>query len=154
MLRAPLIKRATAHAVSIPAPIGGWNARDSLADMEENDAVTLINYLPQASDVMVRKGYIQSVTGMPAATESLMDYASPTTQKLFAAAGTAFYDVSTPGAVGASVVSGLTNARWQHSNISTAGGNFLLTVNGSDKLRGYDGTVWYADGDGSHDITA
>jgi hypothetical protein len=55
--------------------------------------------------------------------------------------------------VGASVVSGLTNARWQHVNVATAGGNFLLAVNGADKLRGYDGTNWYTDGDGSHDIT-
>lgn len=149
----PLIKKAVASAVSIPAPIGGWNARDSIADMDENDAVTLINFFPQTSDVLVRKGYTRNVTGMPSQTESLLVYASPTSQKMFAASGTAFYDVSSSGAVGASVVSGLTNARWQEVNVATAGGNFLLAVNGSDKLRGYDGTNWYTDGDGSHDIT-
>jgi hypothetical protein len=92
--RGPLIKRAVAASMSIPAPISGWNARDSLADMDENDAVNLINFFPQTSDVLVRKGYTQHVTGMPAQTESLLDYASPTAQKLFAASGTAFYDVS------------------------------------------------------------
>jgi len=37
--------------------------------------------------------------------------------------------------------------------IGTAGGYFLLAVNGSDKLQGYDGTIWWEDGDGTHDIT-
>lgn len=58
-----------------------------------------------------------------------------------------------PNLTGSAVVTGLTNARWQHINMSNAGGNFLMAVNGSDKLRGWDGTTWWADGDGSHDIT-
>jgi hypothetical protein len=55
--------------------------------------------------------------------------------------------------VGAAVVTGLTNARWQHVNMATSGGNFLMAVNGSDKLRGWNGAAWWTDGDGTHDIT-
>jgi hypothetical protein len=29
----------------------------------------------------------------------------------------------------------------------------MLTVNGTDKLRGYNGTAWWTDGDGTHDVT-
>lgn len=150
---APLIKRASAVSDSIPAPIGGWNARDALGEMAPTDAVTLVNFWPLPSDVMVRKGYSRYATGLPGQAESLMTYAGGSSNKFFAASVTSFYDVTSSGAVGAAVVTGLTNARWQYVNMTTAGGSFLMAVNGADKLRGYNGTAWYTDGDGSHDIT-
>lgn len=145
--------KRVSSSVSLAAPIGGWNARDSLANMDQNDAVTMINAFPSTSTVIFRKGYSQYATGLGAQVETLMAYSSGTARKFFAAAGTSFYDISIAGAVGSPVETGLTNARWQYVNISTSGGNFLLAVNGVDKLRGFDGTNWYADGDGSHDIT-
>jgi uncharacterized membrane protein YeaQ/YmgE (transglycosylase-associated protein family) len=63
------------------------------------------------------------------------------TAALFGAAGTSFFNVTSLGAVGAAVVTGLTNARWQYVNSSTSAGSFLMAVNGSDKLRGWDGSV-------------
>ena len=36
-----LVQRNNANVASLPAPIGGWNARDSLANMAPTDAVTL-----------------------------------------------------------------------------------------------------------------
>lgn len=140
-------------SISLPAPVGGWNARDAIGDMDPADAVYLTNYVPTPSDVELRKGYSQFVTGISGQVESLMVYNSPTTSKMFGAAGSSFYNVSTQGAVGAAVQTGLSNARWQSINISTSGGSFMLNVNGSDKLRGYDGTNWWTDGDGTHDIT-
>lgn len=148
-----LIKRAVARSYSIPAPVGGWNARDSLAAMGEKDAVQLTDYWPLPTDVMGRKGFSNSVTGLPGQVESLMVYGGAASQKMFAASGTSFYDVSTAGIVGAAVRTGLTNARWESVNIATAGGKFLCNVNGLDKLRGYDGASWWTDGDGTHDIT-
>lgn len=140
---------------SLPAPVGGWNARDSLADMAPYDAVILDNFFPLAAAVQLRKGYTQHATGMGTnRVDTLMAYNSPTgTQKLFAVAGGSIYDATSSGAVGAATVSGLTNSRPQYVNISTSGGNFLLSVNGADKLRGYDGSAWWTDGDASHDIT-
>ena len=146
-------QKRSAKTSSIPAPIGGWNARDPLGAMDPKDAVSMQNMYPLPYDVMVRKGYSQFATGLPGQVESLMVYAGGATQKMFAASVTGFYDVSTTGVVGAAVVSGLTNARWESSNITTAGGNFLLAVNGFDKLRGYSGSAWWVDGDGAHDIT-
>lgn len=138
---------------TISAPRGGWNARDNIADMPPEDAVTLINWVPTASDVAVRSGFTQHATGITGQTESLMVYNSASASKMFAAASNSIYDISSAGAVGAAVVTGTTNARWQYVNITTAGGSFMLNVNGAEKLRGFDGTSWYQDGDGSHDIT-
>ena len=36
-------QKFSARTASIPAPIGGWNARDSLANMDAMDAVTMLN---------------------------------------------------------------------------------------------------------------
>jgi hypothetical protein len=213
-----------AVTASLPAPIGGWNARDSLAEMSPLDAVQLVNFFPTPTDVTLRSGYTQtslittstgvktistmtrggannllatvttssahnltsgqqisitgstpsqfngvytiSVTGSTTFTynmtiapsgnatvvgtytigisdyvESLMNYAGPTTQKLFAAAGTAIYDVNT--ATATSAFTGLNSDRFTHINITTAGGHFLVACNGSDSVMEYDGTRWY-----------
>jgi hypothetical protein len=50
-------KQNTATTTSVPAPIGGWNARDSLANMSPTDAVQLINWYPTPTDVTMRRGY-------------------------------------------------------------------------------------------------
>lgn len=50
-------KQNTAATASVPAPIGGWNARDSLAAMSPTDAVQLVNWFPTPTDVTMRSGY-------------------------------------------------------------------------------------------------
>ena len=55
LLQSP--KQNTAKTASVPAPIGGWNARDSLANMAATDAVQLVNWFPTPTDVTMRKGY-------------------------------------------------------------------------------------------------
>jgi hypothetical protein len=45
-------------------------------------------------------------------------------------------------AIGAALVSGLTNSRWQWVNFSNAGAEFLVMVNGVDPLLLYNGTTW------------
>jgi len=50
-------KQNTATTTSVPAPIGGWNARDSLANMSPTDAVQLVNWYPTPTDVTMRRGY-------------------------------------------------------------------------------------------------
>lgn len=126
---------------SIPAPIGGWNARDPLATMPETDAVQLDNWFPTTGTVVNRLGSEDWATGLPAQVNSLMAYGGAT-QKLFAASGTEIYDVTSQGAVGAAVVTGLTSSKFKYTNISTAGGKYLYCVNGADSPRMYDGTNW------------
>ena len=128
---------------SIPAAVGGWNARDPIANMEPQDAILMDNLFPTASDVMLRKGETDHVTGISGQVETLMAYLAPDgTEELYAAAGTDFYDVTTAGAVGAAVVSSLTNARWNWSIYTTSAATYLVTCNGADSVRYYDGSSW------------
>lgn len=128
---------------SVPAPVRGWNARDSLADMPPDQAVVLDNWFPKPEEVSIRKGFSGHVTGIASATESLMAYHPPGSgAKLFAAANSAVYDVTIAGAVGAASFSSLTNVRFQHVNFGNSAGNFLYICNGADAPRYWDGSTW------------
>jgi hypothetical protein len=140
-------------AFSLPAPTGGWNRRDPISEMAPNDAVYLTNWFPKPSAVVLRGGYTQYSTGYPSQVETVMAYAGGTTDKLFGVSNGNIYDATSGGAIGAAAVSGLSNSRLQYINVATSGGQFMLAVNGADKLRGYSGSAWWTDGDGTHDIT-
>ena len=135
-------KRNVAQPVSLPAPTGGWNARDSLANMSPLDAVALTNWYPATTECVQRNGYSNHVTGITGYVETLMAYSGADTSELFAIANGNVYDVTTSGSVGSAVVTGLSNSRWQYTNISTSGGNFLSMANGLDAPRIYDGSAW------------
>jgi hypothetical protein len=134
-------KRYTATTASLASPIGGWNARDSLAEMQPLDAVQLINFFPTPTDVTLRKGYNKASIGITGKVETLMNYANyDGTNTLFAIANGVIYNASTSTAT--SVFTGLTNSKFQHCMISTDGGNFIIAVNGADPALVYDGTRW------------
>ena len=131
------------RTASVPPPVGGWDTRNALADMPVENAVILDNWFPSTDKVTVRKGHTSHATGMSGAVESLLEYTPTTgTGELFAGNGTSIFDVSSAGAVGAGVVTGLTNVRFQHTQISTSGGHFLFAVNGADTPRTYNGSAW------------
>jgi hypothetical protein len=89
--------------------------------MAPTDAVTLDNLFPGVSSVALRGGYANHATGMSGQVETLMTYNGGATDKMFAIASGSVYDVTSAGAVGAAVVTGLTNSRWESANITTAG---------------------------------
>jgi len=135
-------KKFTATTASVPAPIGGWNARDSLANMAPTDAVQLINFFPTPTDVSLRKGYAKTSTGITGKVYSLMNYArANNTNTLFAAAETKIYDASSDPAV--QVFSGITSSKFQFVNFSNTSGNYLVACNGQDPTMLYDGTRWF-----------
>ena len=137
--------RQTASATSVPAPTGGLNDRDSIAQMPPSDAVIMDNWWCYPSYVGVRKGRMPHVTGFANPVETLVEYLPPTgVGKLFAASGISIYDVTTAGAIGAPVVSGLSNARFQEAIITTPAGTFLYLVNGGNDPQMYNGTTWTA----------
>ena len=140
--RRRLIQRTQANVASLPPPVGGWNARDALANMAPTDAVTLDNLFPGVSSVMLRGGYDKHATGMTGQVESLLTYSAGTTDKLFAVVGGSIFDVTSAGPVGAAVVSGLSNSRWEYTNVTTAGGSYLYAANGADKPLLYNGSSW------------
>ncbi|MSR16108.1 MAG: hypothetical protein EXR86_16485 [Gammaproteobacteria bacterium] len=137
-----LVQGNAAKVASVPAPVGGWNARDSLANMAVTDAVTLTNMFPSISNVVLRGGYTKHSTGITGQVETLMSYAGGATNALFACAVSSIYDVTAGGAVGAAVVTGLTNARWSYTNVATTAANYIYAANGVDAPLLYNGTTW------------
>lgn len=138
----PLGNVTRVKGYSTPPPIKGWNARDSLAAMEEGDAIVLENWFPEESTVRVRNGFDSHATGLGSMVESLMSWTGPSSSKLFAAAGDSIFDVSSSGAVGAADIDSVTNARWQHTMFAISSGSYLYIVNGDDAPRYYNGSSW------------
>lgn len=138
------IRRQVVEVESTPAPVGGWNARDSIAAMPSTDAVTLENWFPRVGDCIIRGGCANHLTGMGSPPKSLMLHTPPTgTNKMFAASNTGVYDATSAGAVGASLATS-TNGYWQWVQMGVSGGHYLLMFNGIDKPNYYNGTTWVA----------
>jgi hypothetical protein len=157
MMRMPVatpIRQQLARASIVPAPIGGWNARDALAAMAPEDAVILTNWFPNTSGVSLRQGSTTWSTGLGNQVNSLMGFNPASgTLKLFAAAGGSVYDVTAGGAVGAAVIGSLTSDKWIHDNFATSAGPFLMMVNGADGYYVYNGTTWQSVTSGSSPIS-
>jgi hypothetical protein len=144
-------RRQVSRTISVPAPVAGWNRRDSVAAMKPLDAIQLDNYFPTASDIVLRKGEAEHATDIVDAgqdeirVETIAVYRPQSgPQQMWAFADEYLFDVTGTGAVGTAELSSLTNARWQNVNFASAGGHFLLAVNGADDLLRYDGTDWLA----------
>jgi hypothetical protein len=130
---------------TVPAPIGGLNARDSLVAMPATDAITLVNLWPQSYGVVVRNGYTEHAIGMVDPVKTIGQWSSVTgTEKMFAWAGTSVWDITTKGLVGAPVVTGLTNSRWSLVSLVNAAGSNLIGVNGADNGFVYNETGLHA----------
>jgi len=148
-VRNPLRSKASArqqisHLKSYPAPLGGWNARDALAAMKPTDAVALINWFPRTSYCEIRGGHADHVTGLSNVGKTLMVHNSMTgTNKMFTTTSAGIYDVSSAGAVGASVLA-RTNGKHQWTMFGDGTNNWLIACNGVDKPAYYNGTTWTA----------
>jgi len=124
------------------APVGGWNARDALANMPPTDAVKLVNWFPTTSDVRLRGGREDYATGVTGVTETLAVYNKMDgTSEMFAISDTDVYDVSVAG-TGAAKSATVTDGRFQQINFSDGTNNWLILVNGVDKPLYYEGTTW------------
>jgi hypothetical protein len=137
-------QKRNAATTSLAAPIGGWNARDSLANMSPLDAVQLVNFFPTPTDVSLRKGYTKSSTGITGKVNTLMNYTDTSLAagyRLFAAAGTKIYDAKPSTAV--EFFNGTSNSKFQSVNITNSAGHFLVACNGADPTMVFDGTRWF-----------
>ncbi len=144
-IRAKTTSRArVSRSISYSAPVGGWNARDALAAMKPSDAIVLKNWFPKTSYCEIRGGYTSHATGMTGIGKTLAVYNGMNgTNKMFATTDSGVYDVSSAGAVGASVIA-RTNAKHQHLMFGDGTNHYLILVNGVDKPLYYDGTTWLA----------
>lgn len=145
LLRPQRDKRPGKQVISLPqtklSPIHGWNAKDPWAAVPEGQAITLDNWFPRASWVETRRGHLSHVTGFLEPPKTLMPYTSGTQNKLFASTDSGIFDVTSPGAVGASLIA-VTEGFIQHTIFQNSAGWNLIGVNGTDEMKLYDGTTW------------
>lgn len=132
-------------STTVPAPVGGWNARDPLDAMPPEDAVRLINFIPQPGSVVLRNGFrVHTPSGMGSGpVQTLAEYSSAAgSRKLIAGANGNLYDATTYNTAATSLASGFTNNKWQYANFKNAGGtNYLILCNGADTVQDYNGTT-------------
>lgn len=134
-------KRQASQPVTVPAPVGGWNARDPISAMPPTDAVSMENWFPSTSDVRTRDGWDEHCSGIPDPTETLMVWNGPTGSSMLAATATEIYDASAAGAVGAALSTGYTSGVWSWTNFGTPAGQFVIFTNGLDGCQKYDGSA-------------
>jgi hypothetical protein len=135
--------RPTSTSKTLPAPTGGWDTRHALASMPSDNAVILDNFFPETENVTLRAGSASHATGMSGNVETLMEYAPLTgVNELYACNNGGIYEVTDSGAVSSAVVTGRSNNRFQHTQIGTAGGQFLFACNGADTPQTYNGSAW------------
>lgn len=147
-------KRQVAQSQSLPAPIGGLNARDSIALMQPTDAVTLDNWFPSTTSVDLRKGYTSFAT-FTGQCETVIAYNGASAGVFIAVDTTdnAIIDATAGGAVSTAVVGGsgatvqaITNARYDYQNFANTSGQYILLVNDADTILQYNGSTWAANG--------
>lgn len=132
------------RAMSYPAPVKGWNERDSLADMRPDHAIVLNNFFPKTSYCEIRGGNSSHATGTTGNIKTLAVHNGMSgTNKMFAYTASGIYDVTSAGAVGASVLA-RTNGKHQWTMFGDGTSNWLIAVNGVDKPAYYDGSTWTA----------
>jgi len=146
--QAPRRQRST--TLSTTAPYKGLNYVDPQAAMDPSYALQLQNFIAQPRGCEIRTGDRAWATDIPTQVTSLLPYEAPiaVSSKLFAVAGDSFYDVTSGGAVGAAVVSGLNaSAPYWESTQQTANASgvaALVAVNGSNMPQVYTGSAWIA----------
>lgn len=137
-------RKAVVKTDTTPAPIRGINSRDPLAATDPQYAISASNFVATPQGLSVRKGWKKWATGISGLVSSLLVYKAQgiDTDKMFACAGTSIYDVTDTTAEPTKVVTGLSNAVWEHVVMTTNGGNYLVACNAADDARFYDGTAW------------
>ena len=129
----------SADSYSLPAPTGGWNARDPLDMMPPEDAVELINAFPDTNKVTTRNGFTvwQDETH---AIGFLTEYTEiDGTRTLIGGMNGNIYDFSSLGAPAALGGGGaFTNNQWQTASFLGQ----IVFVNGSDQPQKYDGSTF------------
>ena len=128
--------RFRTKSVSVPAPIGGLNSRDSVDNMQPLDAITLTNMFPTVGKITLRDGYSSFCTGVGSGdVETLAEHNAGDNRQLLAVGSDGvLYQINTGSAV--SKKTGLSNGRFQ----TAAFNGRTLFVNGTDTPFSWDGS--------------
>ena len=104
--------------ISLDAPVGGWDAYNSIDNMPPTNAVLLDNLIPSTGRVTSRLGqeeYCDIGTGTP--VETLASFQAPLEDRLFAATNNEIWDITDPALpVVSTQPAPITSDRWQTHN--------------------------------------
>ncbi len=133
----------TAQPVAFPAPTGGWVENVNIATGGPGTARVMENTFPGVQGCRVRGGR-KKVATVGARVKSMFTYQSGVVSRMFAATSAAIYDITglIASTVPTAAVSGMASGYWSTVQMGTAGGEFLVAVNGTDTPRTFNGTTW------------
>jgi len=134
-------RRQKSMPIAIPAPVGGWNTRDSLDQMAATDAPVMDNWFPGLGSVYTRGGSVAYANTLGGQVKTLAEFNAKGLRKFIAAANGNIWDISSSGA-GVSLAAGFSVDAWNVAQFDDAsGGARLGMVNGSDAPQIYDGAA-------------
>jgi hypothetical protein len=129
------------QAISIDAPIEGWDAYHSLDNMPQTAAIVLDNLIPEPGKVRTREGYIEYANlEIAAPVQTVASVDNEESSVLLAMAGGGVWQISntTPGG-GSSIISQIsapgtfTSDKWQTENFRKADESGIMVMcNGVD----------------------
>lgn len=124
---------ASTKVKTLPSPIGGLNALDSIIGMPETDAISLINLVPQAYGCYLRKGTQLHGTGYGGEVQTLVPFNTKTGgERLYAFANGSMFNATTAGAAPAASLTGLISNIWQFSQFANSAGTHAIGFSGTD----------------------
>jgi len=128
--------RYRVKSVSLPAPIGGLNSRDSLDAMPQTDAIVMSNWFPTVEKVTIREGFSSFCTGIGSGNvETLVEHNAGANRQLLAIGSDGvLYQIDTGSAV--SRKTGLSNGRFQTTEFN----GLTIFVNGTDTPFSWNGS--------------
>lgn len=132
----------------VAAPHRGLIRNESYDKKKGGGAAVLENFFCTSEGIQVRRGRARyaKLTGSTA-VGAIMPYMALGVSKLFAANNVGIYDISSvadpeSAVSAASGIGTVTSGDFSHVNFGTAGGNYLVCVNGQNLHKIYDGSSW------------
>ena len=108
-------------------PVGGWNTRDDISDMDSKDAPILENWFPDTTAVRVRNGcrHYASVSASPS-FETLIEFNSPNVSGMIVGSNGSI--IARNDTVNSVIASSFVHDEWQGVNFNSQ----MVLVNGVD----------------------
>lgn len=128
----------TSSVQSVPAPMGGWNTRDSLPAMAPQFAPLMDNFFPDSDGVRLRSGSMRVVTFASEKPQRLAALEAGSISQLVAFSASKIWNASVSPAV--TIGTGFSTFDWDVAVFA----NRLVMVNGLDAEQQWDGTTLQA----------
>lgn len=141
-----MVKSRFSQSYTLLPPVGGWNAKDPIAGMPEQDAIHLINVFPETTSCRLRNGFREhaDITGGNSITYTLAEYVGVSgSAKLIAVNNNKFWDVTTYSGAPTDITGALTvtESKYQYTSFRTSGNSYLVFCNGANAPKIYEGTT-------------